>query len=129
MTSTVKRVYYIANIEEYGKFISYCIENDVNVFRTYWDEREKKLGVIALIFKRSLALILLVSIGKCPVIPLLLRFLNWINTVSTLLNGRRTRNETKSDKFKTGNCRHSFAELPEVHSTQRNQQLLISEDE
>lgn len=37
----MKEAFLIANIEEYGKFISYCIENDVTVFRTYWDEREK----------------------------------------------------------------------------------------
>ena len=36
-----KTVYLINNIEEYGKFISFCIKNDVCVFRTYWDEREK----------------------------------------------------------------------------------------
>ena len=37
----MKKAYLIANIEEYGKLISYCIYNDVTVFRTYWDEREK----------------------------------------------------------------------------------------
>lgn len=37
----LKRAFAITNIEEYGKFISFCIENDVCVFRTYWDEREK----------------------------------------------------------------------------------------
>lgn len=31
----------ISNIEEYGKLISFCIKNDVCVFRTYWDEQEK----------------------------------------------------------------------------------------
>ncbi len=36
-----KKAYLITNIEEYGKFVSFCIENDVNVWRTYWDEREK----------------------------------------------------------------------------------------
>lgn len=36
-----KTAYLINNIEEYGKFISFCINNDVCVFRTYWDEREK----------------------------------------------------------------------------------------
>lgn len=36
-----KTVYLINNIEEYGKLISFCINNDVCVFRTYWDEREK----------------------------------------------------------------------------------------
>lgn len=36
-----KTAYLISNIEEYGKLISFCIENDISVFRTYWDEREK----------------------------------------------------------------------------------------
>ena len=36
-----KKAYLIENIEEYGKLISYCIQHDINVFRTYWDEREK----------------------------------------------------------------------------------------
>lgn len=35
-----KFVYLINSIEDYGKFISFCINKDVNVFRTYWDERE-----------------------------------------------------------------------------------------
>lgn len=35
------KAYLLINIEEYGKFIAYCIENDISVFRTYWDEREK----------------------------------------------------------------------------------------
>lgn len=37
-----KPAYLITNIQEYGKFISYCIENDISVWRTYWDEREKE---------------------------------------------------------------------------------------
>lgn len=37
-----KKAYLIVNIEEYGKFISFCINNDVNVWRTYWDDREKE---------------------------------------------------------------------------------------
>lgn len=37
----MKRVYLISNIEEYGKLISFCINNDIQVWRTYWDEREK----------------------------------------------------------------------------------------
>ena len=36
-----KKAYLLINIEEYGKFIAYCIENDISVFRTYWNEREK----------------------------------------------------------------------------------------
>lgn len=38
---STETVYLITDIEEYGKFISFCIENDVCVFRTYWDENEK----------------------------------------------------------------------------------------
>lgn len=36
----MKKAYLISSIEEYGKFISFCINKDVSVFRTYWDERE-----------------------------------------------------------------------------------------
>lgn len=32
--------YEIDNITDYGKLISYCIENDVSVFRSYYDDRE-----------------------------------------------------------------------------------------
>ena len=35
-----KRAFLIKNIEEFGKLMAYCIQNDVSVFRTYWDERE-----------------------------------------------------------------------------------------
>ncbi len=35
------KAYLIKNIEEYGKLMAYCIKNDISVFRTYWDEREK----------------------------------------------------------------------------------------
>lgn len=37
----MKKAYLIASIEEYGKLISFCINNDISVWRTYWDEREK----------------------------------------------------------------------------------------
>ena len=37
----MKKAYLIKNIEEYGKLISYCINHDVTVWRTYWDEKEK----------------------------------------------------------------------------------------
>lgn len=37
----MKEAYLIQNIEEYGKLMAYCIENDISVFRTYWDERDK----------------------------------------------------------------------------------------
>ena len=36
-----KVVYLIENIEEYGKLMAYCIENDISVWRCYWDERVK----------------------------------------------------------------------------------------
>lgn len=36
-----KVAYMISNIEEYGKFIAFCIDKDVCIFRTYWNEREK----------------------------------------------------------------------------------------
>lgn len=35
------KVYLLNNVENYGKFIAYCIEHDICVFRTYWDEKEK----------------------------------------------------------------------------------------
>lgn len=43
MTTSAKRkkAYLISNIEEYGKLVAFCIENDINVWRTYWNEREK----------------------------------------------------------------------------------------
>ena len=37
----MRTAYLISNIEEYGKFISFCIHKDVSVFRSYWDERQK----------------------------------------------------------------------------------------
>lgn len=37
-----KKAYLITNIEEYGKFISFCINNDITVWRTYWNEREAR---------------------------------------------------------------------------------------
>ena len=36
-----KIVYRIKNIEEYGHLMAYCIEHDIRVWRTYWDERKK----------------------------------------------------------------------------------------
>lgn len=41
MKMETKKAYLIKNITEYGKLISYCIENDISVWRTYWDDREK----------------------------------------------------------------------------------------
>ena len=37
----MKVAYLIADIEEYGKLLSLCIEKDINVWRLFWDEREK----------------------------------------------------------------------------------------
>ena len=36
-----RKAYPITNIQEYGKFISFCINNDIAIWRAYWDEREK----------------------------------------------------------------------------------------
>lgn len=36
----MKVAFLITNIEEFGKFIAYCIEHDVSIFRTFWDGRE-----------------------------------------------------------------------------------------
>lgn len=33
--------FLVSSIEEYGKLMSYCIQFDISVFRTYWDERQK----------------------------------------------------------------------------------------
>ncbi len=41
MNNQKKIAYLISNIEEYGKFLSFLINNDVNVYRLYWDERAK----------------------------------------------------------------------------------------
>lgn len=32
--------YLIKNIVEYGKLIAYCIDHDISVWRSYWDEDE-----------------------------------------------------------------------------------------
>lgn len=34
-------VYRIKSIEDYGKLISFCIDRDISVFRTFWDEAQK----------------------------------------------------------------------------------------
>ena len=36
-----KIAYRISSIEDYGKFMAFCIDKDINVWRTYWNEREK----------------------------------------------------------------------------------------
>ena len=41
MNNQKKIAYLISNIEEYGKFLSFLINNDFNVYRLYWDERAK----------------------------------------------------------------------------------------
>ena len=41
MNNQMKIAYLISNIEEYGKFLSFLINNDFNVYRLYWDERAK----------------------------------------------------------------------------------------
>ena len=65
-----KKAYLLISIEEYGKFIAYCIENDISVFRTYWNEREKAIDVIALIGNRKDAIIAQESTGKVRVTKL-----------------------------------------------------------
>ena len=37
----MKTAYLISNIEEYGKLLSFLVNNDIDVFRLYWNEREK----------------------------------------------------------------------------------------
>lgn len=59
-----KKAYLLISIEEYGKFIAYCIENDISVFRTYWMKEKKAIDVIALIGNRNDAIIAQESIGK-----------------------------------------------------------------
>ena len=36
-----KKAYLINNIEDYGKLIAYCIEKDISVWRTYYDDSRK----------------------------------------------------------------------------------------
>lgn len=48
-----KVAFIISNIEEYGKMISFCIRNDICVFRTYWDEREKGERCYSIDFKEK----------------------------------------------------------------------------
>lgn len=35
-----KIVDIISNLEEYGKLMAFCIQNDISAWRTYWDERD-----------------------------------------------------------------------------------------
>ena len=32
--------YLIKDIAEFGKFCAFCIDNDIRLWRVYWDERE-----------------------------------------------------------------------------------------
>lgn len=48
-----KVAFIISNIEEYGKMISFCINNDICVFRTYWDEREKGVRLYSIDWKEK----------------------------------------------------------------------------
>lgn len=41
MNNKREEVFLIKDITEFGKLMAYCIEQDIVVFRTYWDEREK----------------------------------------------------------------------------------------
>ena len=34
-------VYTFSDISEFGKFLAYCVEQDISVWRLYWDERER----------------------------------------------------------------------------------------
>lgn len=36
-----EKAYLIRSIEEYGKFVAYCIDNDISVWRLHYDDREK----------------------------------------------------------------------------------------
>lgn len=38
--SKLVSAYLLKDITEYGKLMAYCIEHDICVWRTYWDERE-----------------------------------------------------------------------------------------
>lgn len=49
----MKKVYLIKSIEEYGKLLAFCIERDILVFRTYWDEREKGNRCYSVDFKNK----------------------------------------------------------------------------
>ena len=42
----MENVYLISNVEEFGKLMSFCIDNDICVFRTYWNEQEKRKNML-----------------------------------------------------------------------------------
>lgn len=35
-----KVAYLINDISEFGKFVAFCIEKDISVWRNYWNQRE-----------------------------------------------------------------------------------------
>ena len=37
----IKTAYLITNVEDYGKLMAFCINNDVTVWRTYWNEKDE----------------------------------------------------------------------------------------
>ena len=37
----MNEAYRIEDITEFGKLMAYCIEKDISVWRTYWNENEK----------------------------------------------------------------------------------------
>lgn len=41
MNNQMKIAYLISNIEEYGKFLSFLINNDISIYHLYWNEGEK----------------------------------------------------------------------------------------
>lgn len=49
----MKKAYLIKNITEYGKFIAYCIDKDISVFRCYWEEIEKGTRCYNIDFKHK----------------------------------------------------------------------------
>ena len=36
----MKKAFKLYNILNYGKFIAWCINHDISVYRLYWDERK-----------------------------------------------------------------------------------------
>lgn len=36
-----KKAFLITSVEEYGKLMAFCVSEDICIYRTYWDEREK----------------------------------------------------------------------------------------
>lgn len=76
-----KVAFIISNIEEYGKLIAFCIRNDICVFRTYWDEREKGDRCYSIDWKEKDAFILLGFITKIMTMRYYLRFLKPMSMV------------------------------------------------